>query len=386
MSINKKTFCVAPWYGIFLDSDKRLSPCCKFKGGLHHYKDIKNYFHSDELNRVRKDLLNGVKNESCAKCWKDEELGGDSLRLISNRTIVKETNTRLMDQIEKPSLNNLVSFDLTLGNLCNLKCVMCNPSRSSQLLAEVNSNTNLRSLYNEKYQQKNYDWPKDIDFIKWCDRYLPQAIHISFTGGEPFIIPWIHSVVDRIPDEQKKRCVLHFTTNLTSINYKLFDCFSKFKQVWISISVEGIHDTYEYLRYGHLWNNLSQNIQKVQQMQIENLILKINYVVQAPSYHSVIDMTNYFDERMLPIHPILLTSPKHFSIRALTENCKKSFLEQTSNYAGYNKKFIDFVRSSTELNLKQDKVLAKKLSRHLEQFDKVRKNDHKKIIPGSNLH
>ena len=75
MPINKKTFCVAPWYSVYLNSDKSLAPCCKFKGNLYDYTKIEKYFNSPELEKVRTDLLEGIKNENCSKCWKDEKTG-----------------------------------------------------------------------------------------------------------------------------------------------------------------------------------------------------------------------------------------------------------------------------------------------------------------------
>ena len=105
MSIKKDTFCVAPWYSIHLDSTGRLAPCCKFSKPLHNYSHIQEYFKSSELEQVRKDLLNGVKNANCNKCWKDEDNGADSLRLISNRTIGPNTNRPIMEQIKEPKLS-----------------------------------------------------------------------------------------------------------------------------------------------------------------------------------------------------------------------------------------------------------------------------------------
>ena len=343
MPINKKTFCVAPWYGVHLGSDKKLSPCCKYKEKSdYEYSNIEEYFNSDPLNNLRQDLLNGVKNQNCSVCWKDEEKGGDSHRLILNRTIAGGTETRLFDQIDDPKLANIKSFDLTLGNLCNLKCVMCKPNHSSQLLAEAVLNPDLKSIYGEEYHQKDFDWPKNDDFVEWCNKYLPQAIHIKFAGGEPFIVPWIHDVIERIPDEQKKKCILHFTTNLTVLNDKMFECFRKFKEVWISVSVEGVEETHEYLRYGHSWSLIAEHMSRIENMEIDNLILKINHVVQSPSYHSIIPMTKFFDEKKLMIYPILLSRPSHFHISALTETAKQQFLNSTARYAGFNKNFIDF--------------------------------------------
>lgn len=384
--VDKNTFCVAPWYSLYLDSDKTITPCCRIKNNRkYNYNQLDEYFNSSELNELREDLLNGVKNKNCASCWRDEKQGGDSLRLISNRTIGRAANMRLMDQVENPKVSNIKSFDLVLGNLCNLKCVMCSPHLSSQLLAESNANPALKARYGREYNQKEFDWPKGDDFVSWCNRHLPQAIHIKFTGGEPFIIPWIKEVIERIPDSQKEKCILHFTSNLTVINPGLFEYFRKFKEVWLSVSVEGTHNTHEYLRYGHTWQKLASNLKLVQDMKIKNLILKINHVVQAPSYHSIMAMTKFFDSIGLKIHPIMLTSPKHFHISALTRHAKEKFLSDTKDYVGMNKEFINFVRSVTQENIKQDNKLTAECTKHLKDFDIVRKNSYKDIIPVENL-
>jgi len=263
---------------------------------------------------------------------------------------------------------------------------MCKPSLSSQLLAEANANPALKVMHGREFDQKEFDWPKGDDFVSWCNQHLPQAIHIKLTGGEPFIIPWIKEVIERIPDPQKEKCVLHFTSNLTVINPALFEYFRKFKQVWLSVSAEGTHETHEYLRYGHTWQKLTNNLKLVQDMKIKNLILKINHVVQTPSYHSIIDMTDFFDSIGLEIHPIMLTSPKHFHISALTRHAKEKFLVDTEDYKGMNKEFINFVRNATRQNIEQDNTLTVECIKHLEDFDKVRKNSHKDIIPIDNLH
>jgi hypothetical protein len=97
-------------------------------------------------------------------------------------------------------------------------------------------------------------------------------------------------------------------------------------------------------------------------------------------------MTDYFDSLKLKIAPILLTNPEHFHISSLTKKAKKDFLAKTDNYNGYNKPFIDFVRNKTKKYINHDFALSKKVIRHLEYFDKVRKNSYKDIIPIDNLH
>jgi len=387
MSYKKETFCLAPWYSIYLNSKGDLSPCCKFKNSKkqYSYSKIEDYFNSPELERVRQDLLQGVKNHNCDRCWKDEINGGDSLRLITNRTIALHSKINPQEQINEPKTSNIKSFDLTLGNLCNLKCVMCSPDLSSQLLVEAKLNTTIQKRYGFEANQKDFNWPNGNDFVEWCDRYLPEAIHIKFTGGEPFLVPWIYDVLSAIPSEQKKKCVLHFTTNLTIINDKLFDELRKFKEVWISVSVEGTNETFEYLRYGHSWEKLSSNIKNILSKKISNLIFKVNHVVQTPSYHSITDMTDFFDGIGIEIHPILLTSPKHYHISSLTRRSKEDFLDQTKGYSGHNLNFINFVRSVSYENIEQDRKLTRACVKDLSILDRVRGNDYKKIIPEYNL-
>ena len=385
MPVKKETFCLAPWYSLNVNSYGKLAPCCEFKEQNYYFNQLEEYFYSDSMKNLRQDLLAGIKNTNCDKCWKTERNGGDSLRLITNRTLGRGNDFNIINQIKNPKISNIKSFDLQLGNLCNLKCVMCSPSRSSQLLAEVNLNPILKDKSKLNYSQKDFNWPKGSDFKEWCDRHLPQSIHIKFTGGEPFLIPWINDVLNAIPDSNKKKCILHFTTNLTVINEKIFDIFEKFKEVWISASVEGIGRTYEYLRFGHTWNELSDNIKKISKQKINNLIFQINHVVQTPSYHSILDMTTFFDEMKIKIHPILLTYPQQYHISALTKSAKQNFLIMTEKYTGFNIDFIKFVRSVSQEYIEQKQDLTKDCIESLTVLDKIRMNNHNDIIPQQNL-
>ena len=383
--MDKKTFCVAPWYNLYIDSDKTLSPCCEIRNhGQYQYEQLKEYYHSPRLKKLRQDLMKGVRNLDCIKCWNKEDAKGRSLRQIQNETF-GASDAKFRDLVN-PKVSDINNFDLVLGNLCNLKCTMCWPGLSSQLHAEVQVNPGLEKLYGTKYlPQSEYNWPKEKSFVHWCGEHLPNSILIKFTGGEPFITPWIGQVIDTIPDTQKSKCTLHFTSNLTTIDTKIFDKFKKFKEVWLSVSVEGTGETFEYVRYGHKWSKLTENITKIKDMQIKNLHFNVNHVVQATSYHSIIPMVNYFDSLKMLVHPVMLTGPKQFHVRALTEKAKKDFLEKTKNYKGHNEKFVNYVRNVSEKYMVQDKVMAEKFVSHLTQLDKVRKNTHLDIIPIDNI-
>ena len=155
-----KNLCAIPWVGFSNDPNGSVRPCCISKehvtkpDGSNFYTQLDNVrdiFHSEYMNNLRKEFIQGKKPKNCEVCWKDEDNGADSLRSISNRTIGPNTNRPIMEQIKEPKLSDLKSFDLTLGNLCNLKCVMCNPGLSSQLLAEANLNPALKNRYSKNF-------------------------------------------------------------------------------------------------------------------------------------------------------------------------------------------------------------------------------------------
>ena len=96
-------------------------------------------------------------------------------------------------------------------------------------------------------------------------------------------------------------------------------------------------------------------------------------------------MTEFFDDLQIPIHPILLTSPKHFHISALTRSAKEQFLRDTDDYKGFNNEFIQFVRSCSKENMEQNITLTQACVEDLGNLDRVRKNDYRKVIPDQNL-
>ena len=191
--------------------------------------------------------------------------------------------------------------------------------------------------------------------------------------------PYLLETLTSIPDHQKSKCILHFTTNLTKINSEILEVFDKYKEVWISVSVEGIGAVLEYARYGHKWENLEKNLDQITGR--ENVHVSISHVVQAPTFNGVQELVDYFDDKALTIQPILLRSPECYQLSAIKTKYKEDFLKRFENYKGYNSKFMDAVSNFVRSNLDHDENLADQCVSRLRAFDKVRKNNFQNIIP-----
>ena len=388
---NKDTFCIAPYQHTCVNAKGMLEICCVSKEiKKYEYNKLQEWYHSDTLKTLRSDLLKGVKNPICKTCWIAEDSNKISQRQIYNKHIGKiikehwnknfQQNTELINVISNLNHKNIKSFDLQLGNLCNLKCIMCNSRDSSQLLAEAKIHPELQQFHGNE-DIKDYQWPKRKNFKEWCKTFLGSAIHIKFTGGEPFMNPYLLESLESIDDEQKKKCILHFTTNLTIINKNILEILSKFKETWISVSYEGIGKVLEYARFGHQWHDLEKNLMLVLNNQSKKLFISVSHVVQSPTFVGISDLIKYFDLLKIKLEPLFLISPKCFQLSSIKKEIKINFLNQLKNYDGYNSYYVNAIRSFIEKNLEYDPVLEKQCVSRLQAIDKIRKNNFQEIVP-----
>lgn len=387
----KETFCTAPYQHTCIDSKGYLKVCCVSKETPEYkYDQLEEWYHSPFMNELRENLDNGVKHPNCEVCWKSEQSKKGSQRnwininvgniFQDNFDISFKQNKDLQQSIEKLDYKNIKSFDLKLGNLCNLKCIMCWADSSSQLLAEAQLNPELKQFYGDK-NARDYMWAESDQFKEWCLEHLPNSINIKFTGGEPMINPHLLPTLEHIPDEQKKKCKLHFTTNATVINQKLIDTLNKFQFTEISISVEGLGEVLEYARYGHKWKDLEHNLNYILENRSEKISVRILNVLQAPTFLGIRDLVEYFDKKQITIYPLFLRHQSHLDVGSIKKSYKEDFLKQTENYKGFNLKYMSAIRHHIIKNLDHNKDSAKQCVYHLQSIDNVRKNNFQNIIP-----
>ena len=127
-------FCILPFVHAFV-TPQIISPCCAYTGKIK-LNSKKQYWNSDQLQNIQKNMLNNVRDKGCSICWKKEDRGYSSLRQHSNQIYSHHVADAKHDkEIEQPFY-----LDLRLGNLCNLQCRMCISDWSSQIAGEILDN------------------------------------------------------------------------------------------------------------------------------------------------------------------------------------------------------------------------------------------------------
>jgi len=287
--IDIKNNCGLPFFGMQINTDGAITPCCMYKPNLEpEFKKYKiNEF--DEwwnhgMKRVQKNFLDGSPPQGCETCF-------DHKRDITSGLRYSATEFYLLDNTEYKPTKTPEWLDLRFGNYCNLKCIMCHADLSSQIEAE-------QKLHLSKFNSIGIQ-PNFIDHLTWWEDpvIFPQVLDIvsrakfiSFSGGEPLLTPQLYDILDAISDE----CYVDINTNITRLTDKHIDAFKKRKEMKIAISLDGIGSHHEYIRSGSNWKTIEDNINKI--VDLPNVRVVFTYLLQHTSIYTFPSFYNFIKQ------------------------------------------------------------------------------------------
>jgi len=310
------------------------------------------------LRQANKD---NVWDDGCWECRQLEASGSSSFRL------------GMLDKFgKKESLTGPQRIDLLFDRSCNLACRICGPYSSTLWQQQLQQN-NLPTIE----INTNSDANNVIDKLKTLD--LSNVEMIQFCGGETLLgnTYWktAEAIAKLIPDAHKK-ITLGFQTNGTqSVDPKYYELIEKFHLVKFIISIDGIGERFNYLRWPGDWNQVSDNILQLK----ENLPVNVMFIIQETlcnfnllytdevlqwvqsnfSTNRLGDITNH--SRQLAIHDFL-------SIDTITE-------EYVAALA--NKETLRMLPPDWRENPEKIKTMLRETAIH----DKIRNQDWRRVFP-----
>jgi sulfatase maturation enzyme AslB (radical SAM superfamily) len=269
MTAKSKTFCILPFIHIQVKPNGQIKPCCRFdfvhddyidkdwtakNGSAYHVFNKYNISNGSTLteamtsnlwNDVRNNMLNGKPVSGCRKCYTAETFNGRSMRVHENYARNDQIQDSLSSSIEPLKIKYL---EMTFGNYCNLKCRTCAGDLSSTWHEEE---ALLAKVYPGRYSS-----PKVLNIpFNWKPEDFVNIEEIKFTGGEPMIHPDFLKLMDMLIEiDVAKNIALDVFTNCSWIpGGKFFKRLTKFKQVKISLSIDGVGKTNDYIRTPSDW-------------------------------------------------------------------------------------------------------------------------------------
>lgn len=290
--------CLALTNSIFIaNEEKPYRPCCWYKT---HIDAVDAVDYQKQLSELDTEI-------NCDYCIQQEKGGEYSYR----------------QQFDKPDeLILTVSFD----NICNLACVTCTPANSSQLIQEMFSDDHgFGGKYDKRYfTQITKHAPKKIDFIKTTLANSKfKTLRFDILGGEPLINPAVFEFVDWLAEQPyAKQTNLSITTNGTTYNDKIIKYLDKFANVMIQLSIDGINQEFEYLRYKANFETLETVCDSFYKLteQYDNFFIGSHYTL---SWMNCLHFAQFFNwaQSKFPkwkIYVSKLDSPEPFSIEVLS--------------------------------------------------------------------
>lgn len=249
----KDTFCILPFTHLATHPTGEITPCCESKLkaitderelqlGYNTLDEIRN---SDSFKELREAMLSGKQHNACSFCYKREEADLESKRNRENKYYEVD-----WDKIDTYKTLPLYSVELRLGNVCNAKCIICNPFSSSKWNEDITPD--MSDTYDEGYKKvtlKN-KWYRDTDFYSNILSQIDQVKYIWFNGGEPLLIKEHLVFLQQIIDNKKEKNIeLEYHTNGSLISTKIIEIWKQFKFTKVTLSLDDIHTRFNYSRY-----------------------------------------------------------------------------------------------------------------------------------------
>lgn len=383
MNNHKDFSCAMTYHGISINQDGTLDPCCQYSRQedlpVVGYGNME-YFTSTVRTQMREDARNGVQHAGCQKCWTEEDAGLTSLRQFAEKWYPNNSDSFFfVNEFNDAENIPVYHLELRLGNFCNLKCIMCTEGSSSSVYAErVQHRAEYSTIGIYPYNPRITPWWEDQRFIDFCDQRLHRVKRINFTGGEPFLIPEVRTVLDRID----KNVTVSFNTNLTQISNRLVDQLKTFDNVEIVVSLEGVGAMNDYVRYPSHWQDIVDNLALIRD-QIPTASVSVNHTLQHTSVYALPALTQWLTTQGLTFYMTTVQGFDYLTFNSVTPEDLDLFQRWAQTTTDVDEQQREFL-----LNQIKQTVYSPRLNRrfhsYIEVLDKIRKINFAKVFNKEN--
>jgi organic radical activating enzyme len=425
-----KNFCVLPFVNLNTNANGKLKLCCNIQIDRHvtwgeednytefnlGHDDINDIWNSRYLADVRYKMLKDQGVTDCEICRSSEEKTQFSPRIGQNQKLVDtlEHDLEFLDEVydnitkfrTRDHLGNKpYSYELRLGNQCNLKCNSCWSVSSSQIYLERKDMVDdpklpafLKHGYQSEINQVENDdkrWYETDVFFENFKQSASTLKRLYTTGGEPTLIKSNYKILEILEEAHNLDCKIEFTTNMTTFNPEFYGRLEKFSTVESQVSIDGIGDHSEYIRYPTDWNAVDRNFSRL--LELSRQKSKWNIVVytvyQALNYNHVHEIWQYLCKKSQEFQvriswwPIPLGFPDYLSLSTVPLEARTNylnFLNSTDHYEDHEyftvSKSAKNVVNSSLLNTPHNIALSERFNQWKNYYDSYRGMDSTKLI------
>ena len=401
--------CPEPFTGLTVRAQGTVMPCCAnhgprldkpeqvqqyiklFGNNITNYEKDMSLFASDNLDNVYtsktfttlkqalKDNNREVLNTACNTCIKQEQAGKTSHRQwYINRYNNQFASSKgeletIIDENKptEPSFYHTVNLNPIVGNLCNLACLMCSSKESSRYGVEQIRLGEVSKDYKPlvKHNFTKAEWTKLVHIGN-------KAEELKFVGGEPLMAENVFQFLSLIKQPAEK--TIRIVTNLTNNVDRFVEISKSFKQVIYNVSVEGVGEVNDYIRYPSKWNTIIKNLDTISKQTNARIVLVST--VNALNISRLPEIISLG----IPFSFGSLVTNNFYSINSIPDDVKDKYLNQLYSYGLRDKKVIQLIKFLE--NTRYEKQDMYNMLSHLKRRDNIRGTSLLDVFPEWGYH
>ena len=367
-----KPLCMHPWAGIDIMATGEILPCCRFVSKESEKfniidNTISEYISSSFLKNLKEQMYGEALPAGCIQCTTEENNNIKSKRQLDYSRWKKHFDSYTEDK-------GILVVSIAFGNICNLKCIMCGPGPSSRWRKEY------KDIYGVDTPNLGVFENIDVDIVYDA---VPNAVHFDIHGGEPFLseIEKQKSILKKYIDSGKSKDIsLHYMTNAQQTPAEEFwDLWQNFKEVEISMSIDGIFGRFEYIRFPGKHDKLDTVVDFFvkKEQELDNIKLGVNHTVNAYNIYYLDEFFNWCKLKGLPSpYCAKVHSPKQLQPSVYPKRIKDFIVEKLRKG-----KHIDIIRWSKLIQQEDNSYHFQNFLLYTNRHDIYRGTNFEKTFP-----
>lgn len=396
------SFCMMPWVHLYVNTTGEAFPCCttmyEYPLGNVKTQTIEEIWNSDEMKKLRLNMLNGKKSPTCGRCY--EHADTDPKGKLSYRNWANEEYGEFIDLIDQTQedghlpVMNLKHFDVRWSNMCNFKCRTCSDMFSSSWAQEAKA-TWKKDDPNYKIYIKAKD--NNNELLDQFKPYLPGMKTVYFAGGEPLIMDEHYKTLEYLIESGSTDMLLWYNSNASNLHYKnknITEYWKHFKRIKFCASLDSYGERAEYMRHGTVWKDIISNLQTIKK-ECPHINIGFNCVV---GMWNCLTITDLFDN--LVEHGIINLSVENTNIslyrqidppqqnaKILPLELRSQGIDKIHDWLNRNKpsgpmrahllSIVDYLKMPQET----DEELRKRIKHYIIDLDTIRNESFTKTFP-----
>jgi MoaA/NifB/PqqE/SkfB family radical SAM enzyme len=266
-----------------------------------------------------------------------------------------------------------------LGNICNLKCIMCNPNSSSKIAAEFKKHK-IKDI--DKTIKKAYTEDSKAGYLADISIILENINRFSLIGGEAFVHPDFDEIFEMVMTSGNVANIdLFIITNGTVLPQKVLDNAYRFGRLTLNFSIDGVGDRASYIRNGTVWSVYDENLRRAL---ASDAHVSFTVAVQTLNIGYLDEIYDYVES--MGIDPEIVgwsttvTHPHRHNAVTIPQELKQLYKDK---YAQREFKQIDTLEQAMSIldTTHENDVDFAEFIKQQKFFDKIRNEDLTSIFP-----